>query len=76
MHTTPTAESGGIGGRLIPAAPRLNADDGLTAELAAQLRRTAFLLNSARLVITDPAARAIAAEAVAEARATLAKAPA
>lgn len=45
----------------------------LTAELIERLRRTTFLLNSARLVIADPVARAIAAEAVAEARATLAK---
>jgi hypothetical protein len=42
-------------------------------DLAASLKRCAFLLNSARLVITDPAACARAAEAVAEAHAVLAR---
>lgn len=63
---------------MVPAktAPREPAPPALTAELAERLRRTSFLLNSARLVITDPVARRIAAEAVAEARTTLAKVPA
>jgi hypothetical protein len=39
--------------------------------LAASLRRCSFLLNTARLVITDREARDIAAGAVAEARAAL-----
>lgn len=75
MHTiTPTAESGGIGGPFTPAVPSRPADDGLTAELADRLRRTTFLLNSARLVMTDEVARGIAAEAVGQSLSTLAKA--
>jgi hypothetical protein len=41
-------------------------------DLCDQLQRVTFLLNSSRLVITDPEARAIAGEAVSIARATLA----
>jgi hypothetical protein len=39
--------------------------------LVDQLQRVTFLLNSARLVITDDQARALAGEAVANARITL-----
>jgi hypothetical protein len=44
------------------------------AALIAALKRCAFLLNSARLVITDPVARQIAAEAVEEANRAIAQA--
>lgn len=45
-----------------------------TARLTASLKRCAFLLNSARLVIADPVASDTAAQAVAEAQAALAAA--
>lgn len=74
MHTTPQAAK--------PAAP----NDGLTpadrragraiserVELLDSLKRCAFLLNSARLVMTDQVARDIAGEAVAEAQALTAR---
>lgn len=48
-------------------------DATLEAELIERLRRTTFLLDSARLVIADEVARRIASDAVGEARATLAK---
>lgn len=54
-------------------AAAAHSNDPLTTELAERLRRTAFLLNSTLLVISDPVARRTVAEAVAEARATLAK---
>jgi hypothetical protein len=46
----------------------------LHPRLIASLRRCAFLLNSAHLVITDPIARDTAAQAVAEARGLIAEA--
>lgn len=76
MHTTLPPESGGIVGRFAAHAaandPRPT-DPAFVAELVARLRRTTYLLNSARLVITDDAARAIAAEAVGESLSTLAR---
>lgn len=57
-------------------APRAPATAALTDELVERLRRTTFLLNSARLVIVDEQACATAAQAVEEALATLAKVPA
>lgn len=57
-----------------PTLPTPPADHrALVADLAQHLRRTAFLLNSARLVITDPVARDIAKDAVDGARAALVK---
>ncbi len=41
------------------------------AQLAAALKRTTFLLNSTRLIIADPVARGIAAEAVEQSQALL-----
>jgi hypothetical protein len=46
----------------------------LRDELLPHLERCAFLLNSARLVITDDTARAIAAEAVKGAQAAIERA--
>lgn len=43
---------------------RVQEDPTLAVELLAHLKRCSFLLNSARLVITDARARGIAAEAV------------
>lgn len=88
MHTTPQAAPAALSAGLTnPERHAIRAiADGLTpadrhagrqiserVELLDSLKRCAFLLNSARLVMTDQAARDIAGEAVAEARALIAR---
>lgn len=53
---------------------RVQEDPSIAVELLAHLKRCSYLLNSARLVITDQQSRQIAAEAVRNAQAVVERA--